>query len=61
MKQIRSPFYSDSFQLSILDIFTLIFGGEVKCPGTIIGLWRLPDNGCSVEERLLDIRKDKAK
>jgi len=58
MKQMKSAFYNDSIQVSWAEIVKLILGGEIKQSSTIIGLWRMPDNGCRCEncKRRLGIR-----
>ena len=51
MKHLTSAFYSNSLQLSLRDIGKLLLGRIVtdKRSSLLVGLYRMPDNGCPCE------------
>ena len=50
MKIMGSAFWNTSIQLSIKDVFNMILGRNIKKDGYIIGVYKMPDNGCQCDE-----------
>lgn len=46
MKQQNSAFYNHAVKLTISDYIKLLFGKQIKDGALIVGLWKMPDNGC---------------